>query len=316
MTVSINILNYNTYEKSCVCIDSCLNQIGVEFQILLIDNASTDDSFEKLKLKYGNKIQYLQTGVNYGYAGGNNYGVKFCEENGIPYAFLLNSDTELIGKTLLSDLITIATKNKNCAVVAPTIYEVRNNGLIKYTNDSSYNRYLRKIGILPNNRVIASNLKTISEAHGSALLVNCREFLQVGGFPAHYFMYCEESTLSKKILWNKRDIIWYNSDINYILHHHDYTKQTSPWMLILGGRNRFFEFSENCKWYNFSWIFVFQLLVFKTLIFSLSTRDNKYLFKGMLLGFKQSIKKTRPKEKYILGKEIYLTYKEQFDLKK
>lgn len=313
MEVSINILNFNTYEKSCVCIDSCLNQIGIEFQILLIDNASTDDSFDRLKKKYGDRIQYLQTGMNYGYAGGNNCGVKFCLENHISYVLLLNSDTELVGNTLLSNLVKIAKTNDNCAIVAPTIYEVRNKELIKYTNDSSYNRYLRKIRTLPHNRVISTNLKTISEAHGSALLVKCQDFLQVGGFPDHYFMYCEESTLSKKILWSKRDIIWYNSDTNYVFHHHDYTKQTSSWMLILGGRNRFLEFSENCKWSNFSWILVFLLLIFKTLILSLANRNNKYLFKGMILGFKQSVKKISHKEKYTLGKEIYLRYKDKLN---
>lgn len=309
MKVSINILNYNTYENSCVCIDSCLKQIGVEYQILLIDNASTDDSFDRLKNKYKDRIQYLQTNMNYGYAGGNNYGVKYCKELGIPYALLLNSDTELVSNTLLADLVKIATLDENCAIVAPTIYEVRNKALVKYTNDYNYNRYLRKIGVLPPNRVISSNIETISEAHGSALLVNCQDFLQVGGFPAHYFMYCEESTLSKKLLWNKRDIIWYNSEKKYVLHHHDYTKQTYSWMLILGGRNRFFEYSENCKWQNLSWIILFQLLIFKTLILSLTSRKNRYIVKGLFLGFKQSLKRISLKEKYILGKEIYLRHK-------
>lgn len=60
--VSINILNFNTFDKSCVCIDSCLKQHGVNYQVLLIDNASTDDSFLRLQQKYGDKLLYLQTG--------------------------------------------------------------------------------------------------------------------------------------------------------------------------------------------------------------------------------------------------------------
>lgn len=310
MTVSINILNYNTYEKSCVCIDSCLKQTGINFQILLIDNASTDDSFEKLKLKYGNKIQYLQTGMNYGYAGGNNRGIKHCLENGIIYTLLLNSDTELIGNNLLSKLIEIASSNSNCAVVAPTIYEVRKDKLVKYNNDYKYNQLLRIIGTLPPTKILSSNLKTVSEAHGSALLVNCMEFLQIGGFPEHYFMYCEESTFAKKILWNRREIIWYNSDKEYVFHHHDYSDHISYWRLILNGRNRCFEFIENCKWYNILWIVLFQLLFIKTLILSFKSDSHKYILQGMYLGLKQSSKKLKPKDKYIMGKDIYLKYKD------
>lgn len=128
--VSINILNYNTYEKSCVCIDSCLRQQNIGFQVLLIDNASTDDSFNQLKQKYGNKLSYLQTGKNLGFAGGNNLGVMHCLKNGIKYAFLLNSDTELIGNDCLSNLISVIMKFDGCAIVSPTIFDVTKSGLL------------------------------------------------------------------------------------------------------------------------------------------------------------------------------------------
>lgn len=300
MTVSINILNYNTYEKSCVCIESCLKQTGINFQILLIDNASTDDSFSRLKKKYDGQIQFLQTGTNYGYAGGNNRGIKYCMKNDISYALMLNSDTELVGNTLLSDLIKIAITYDKCAVVAPTIYEVREQGYIKYTNNYRYNNYLSKIGTLPQTRIISSNLRTVNEAHGSALLVNCSKFLQVGGFPEHYFMYCEESTFAKKILWNKYEIIWYDSDKDYVLHHHDYTNQRPSWSVILEGRNRLLEFVENCKWYNFSWGLLFQLFVIKIIILSFKSNTHKLYLKGMMIGVKQSLKKRKRSVKAVL----------------
>lgn len=285
MKISINILNYNTFEKSCVCIDSCLKQIGLKFQILLIDNASTDDSFEKLKLKYGDRIHYLQTGKNYGFAGGNNKGVEYCLQNNIQYAFLLNSDTELIGKTLLSDLINIIKSYPDCAIVSPTIYDITKKGHKKHLNDYLYNKLLRIIGVLPHIYSISENIQLISEAHGSALLVDCKCFLQSGGFPEHYFMYCEESTLSKKILWNNFKIYWYIDDNNCIYHHHDKTENVAPWREFLMGRNRAIEYFENKKNHNILWYLIYAIFKLRISFRCMKTKRFHY-FLGMKEGEK------------------------------
>ena len=78
--VSINILNYNTYEKTKKCIESCLKQKGIKYRILLIDNNSEDASFERLVAEYGETIDFLRNDYNYGYAKGNNLAIRFCLE--------------------------------------------------------------------------------------------------------------------------------------------------------------------------------------------------------------------------------------------
>ena len=52
--ISINILHYNSYEKTKVCVNSCLKQVGNNIKIIIIDNFSTNDSLEKLKKTFGN----------------------------------------------------------------------------------------------------------------------------------------------------------------------------------------------------------------------------------------------------------------------
>lgn len=306
--VSINILNYNTYEKSCVCIDSCLKQVGVNFRILLIDNASTDDSFNKLKGKYGNKIDYYQTGSNFGYSGGNNKGVKYCYRKGYKFALLLNSDTELKSVTLLNELMNIIMSNKDCAVVSPTIYDVTKEGLIKHSNDYLYNLLLRMINILPPTRKISEKISSVSEAHGSAMLVDCKRFLEIGGFPEHYFMYCEESTFAKKIQWAGFEILWYNSDSSYIFHHHDKNNNITPWRDFLMGRNRSIEYYENKKGHNPMWFFIYYLFLFKTIIYSLKNHNYHY-YKGMITGRLLMKNKASYQECYSHGKYILNNYK-------
>lgn len=285
MIVSINILNYNTYIKSCNCIDSCLKQKGINFQILLVDNASTDDSYVKLQRRYGNRIHYLQTGSNYGYAAGNNKSVEYCRNQGYRYALLLNSDTELIGETLLQKLVSVAEESKECAIVSPTIFDVTKSGLIKHTNDYAYNKILRLIKVLPKNRILSDSLETVSEAHGSALLVDCERFIKVGGFPEHYFMYCEESTFAKKTIWNGYDILWVKDNCNYIYHHHDKSDIVAPWRLFLMGRNRAIEYYENHNDKSWLWHPLFFMYKIKMFIDGLRT-CNMHYYDGMISGEK------------------------------
>lgn len=257
--VSINILNYNTFEKSKVCIDSCLKQKGVEYQVLLIDNNSTDDSLERLKALYGDRIKYLENDDNYGFAKGNNIGVQYCLEQGIKYSFLLNSDTELVGETLIQKLLKIIESQKDCAVVAPTIYDVTSSGLILHSNDSTYLKMLRIGGVIPALKTVTENIQTVSEAHGSALFVDNLTFLAVGGFPEHYFMYGEESTFAKKIQWEGKFIFFIKDESNYILHHHDKSGAVTPWRLYLMGRNRGLEYWENRQVSPIKWTVIFYI---------------------------------------------------------
>lgn len=281
--VSINILNFNTYEKACKCIDSCLLQQGSFFRILLIDNNSTDNSFILLKNKYKDKIEYFQTGDNYGYAGGNNKGVSKCIDDGYKYSLLLNSDTELVGASLLESLLQIIIKYQDCAIVAPLIFDVTSKGLIKVQNDSFYCKLLRLFRVLPYNKVIDDRLETKSEAHGSALFIDNNIFLECGGFPEHFFMYAEESLLSKKILWMGYTIYWLNTPDIYIKHHHDTTSYIDPWRLYLMGRNASLEYMENRNGKKATWLVAFCIFALRSFINSI-INFNIYHFKGILDG--------------------------------
>lgn len=284
--VSINILNYNTYSKTKVCIESCLKQVGVSYTVLLIDNNSTDGSFEKLKEEYGGQIEYLRNNDNYGFAKGNNLGVEYCLKRGIKYSLLLNSDTELVGESLLSSLYDTMKSNQKVAIVSPSIYTVTNVGLQIQATDSIYLRLLRFVGVLPKNRVFSVTNRMRSFAHGSALFVDNQCFSQMGGFPEHYFMYGEEFTLSKKMLWSGYLIIENSSKNCYILHHHDKTGKIEPWRLYLMGRNTSIEYCENHAGKSRWWFWVFYILYIKSGIKAIMRGSSSYYYgmhKGLLL---------------------------------
>lgn len=298
MKVSINILNYNTFEKTKSCIESCMGQTDVDYEILLIDNNSTDDSFTKLIEIFGNRISYLKNDSNYGYAKGNNLGISYCMERGISHSLILNSDITLVGNRLLKTMIEVICSNTNCGIVAPLIYNVANNRKILNQNDSTYLKALRYFGILPKNYQISGRLYTISEAQGSALLVNNEMFLKLGGFPEHFFMYGEEGYFSKKVLWDNKSIIWVKDDDNYVLHHHDKSQKIDGWRLYLMGRNRYLEMHENKSIYPIKWPLVFNAFELKIRLDSIRKKDLKWYVLGVN-NAKRLVRSHSDSQKYI-----------------
>ena len=91
MDVSVIIINYNTLQMTSECIDSIIaNTSDVEYEIILVDNASKDGSKEFFENDH--RVKYLYSEINKGFGAGNNLGVRHaCGK----YIFLLNSDTLL-----------------------------------------------------------------------------------------------------------------------------------------------------------------------------------------------------------------------------
>ncbi|MEX6687372.1 glycosyltransferase family 2 protein [Danxiaibacter flavus] len=93
MQLSIIIINYNTFELTCRCIQSIYEKLtDLTFEIVLVDNASIECDPRLFKEKFPS-IKLIASETNTGFAGGNNLGIKNAEGE---YLLLLNSDTELI----------------------------------------------------------------------------------------------------------------------------------------------------------------------------------------------------------------------------
>ena len=87
MQVSIIIVNYNTKDITENCIASIISQTkDVEYEIILVDNASTDGSKEYFEKRNG--IHYIYSNENLGFGRANNLGAKSASGE---FLFLLNS---------------------------------------------------------------------------------------------------------------------------------------------------------------------------------------------------------------------------------
>ncbi len=102
MLVSVIIVNYNTFQITCDCIESVLRLTkNVPYEIILVDNASPKDNPDDFLLRFPH-ITLIKSKENGGFAKGNNLGIKAAKGDII---LLLNSDT-----ILTEDSISIAAK--------------------------------------------------------------------------------------------------------------------------------------------------------------------------------------------------------------
>ena len=96
MDVSVIIVNYNTLGLTSDCIESIIAQTStVEYEIILVDNASTDGSKEVFA--QDKRIKYIYSDRNLGFGRANNLGIREAKGR---YLFFLNSDTILLNNAV------------------------------------------------------------------------------------------------------------------------------------------------------------------------------------------------------------------------
>lgn len=105
--IAVVILNYCNYQETKNCVESVRMQKGVYVEIVVVDNGSPNDSYEKLAAEYREipGIYVLRVHKNYGFAKGNNIGIKYACNLGAEFIYLLNSDIVLQGETCIADLL-------------------------------------------------------------------------------------------------------------------------------------------------------------------------------------------------------------------
>lgn len=113
MQVSVIIINYNTFDLTCACIESVMVMTtGVTYEIVLVDNASTEKDAD-LFLERFPTIALVKSTVNTGFAGGNNLGIAQAKGD---YIVLLNSDT-LLKNDAIASSVAFLDRDPSVAVV-------------------------------------------------------------------------------------------------------------------------------------------------------------------------------------------------------
>ena len=112
--VAIILVNYNGAEDTLECIASILKSQYENYKIIVVDNCSTDSSYEILdKQKEFYNFVLIKAKSNDGFSAGNNIGIKYALNNGADYILLLNNDT-VVETDLIGYLLEGFKNSNNC----------------------------------------------------------------------------------------------------------------------------------------------------------------------------------------------------------
>lgn len=216
----IIVLVWNDYENTCTTIESILAFKDIEFDILIIDNHSTDGCIELLKKQFSHSnIKYYMNDANVGYAMGNNIGLKYAIEQKYDYTFVLNNDLRFHAPHLLKELVTTLENNSSIGIIAPEIYNKKGNGTFvlskaeKYR--SRYNAYVAKKAGMKECKY--KNLIESPTVCGCFIGFRTNILNHVGLFNSNFFMYCEEDELCHRMHLKGYRVCFYIS--NYKVYH-------------------------------------------------------------------------------------------------
>lgn len=112
--ISILTVNYNGIQHLKDCFESIFNQTFLDYEVVMVDNGSKDESVDFVRKNFP-KVKIVIAGKNLGFAGGNNFGLKYCEGEHI---FFLNNDVK-VAPEALAELNKIISTNNHYQIFAP-----------------------------------------------------------------------------------------------------------------------------------------------------------------------------------------------------
>lgn len=196
MDVSVILVNYNTCQVTQACIESLRSHTeGVDYEIIVVDNASTDGSRETLGALPG--IRYVYNEQNLGFGRANNAGAAVAQGD---YLFFLNSDTLVTTNVLRQFLNYSRSQGDDLGAVGCVMHGPDGNTCHSYGDFQTLGgefrdlvtRYLRFLRKDTNHPATISAPRQVGFVSGADLWVPRRVYDQTGGFDKDFFMYCEE----------------------------------------------------------------------------------------------------------------------------
>jgi hypothetical protein len=191
-SVFIIILNWNGWQDTVECVESCRKLAYPNFRLLVVDNGSTDGS-EGILRKRLPEIDIIQTGSNLGFAGGNNVGIKYALERGADYIWLLNNDT-VVDEYALASLVGELEKNAGAGIAVSRIYFFSRPKIIWFAGGIwTPTRHLAvHRGLNEEDTGQYADIGETDFATGCSLLFKSRLISEIGHLKEDYFLYWED----------------------------------------------------------------------------------------------------------------------------
>jgi GT2 family glycosyltransferase len=216
--VSVIIVTWNNEKEIEECLNSLRTQTFKDFNIIVVDNASSDSTTRIVRNKYPEVI-LLKQQKNLFLTGGNNVGIKYAIDHYSPeYTMVLNPDTKLT-KDLIKTLVETADLDPKSGAIGPKVkfFNNKNEGLLNSTGiifDGFAQAYDR--GFLEEDKGQYDAMEEMNAVCGVCVLYRVKALKEAGLYWDRIKMYLDELELSIRLRKKGWKII-YNP--NALLYH-------------------------------------------------------------------------------------------------
>jgi len=237
--VYIILLNWNGWQDTIECLESLKNATYPNFQVVIIDNASTDESIKRIRswvkksriplaeyrldsrealpepimvedaLDEGlRRVELIMSAENLGFCAGNNVSMEFADRAGADYFLILNNDT-LVEPTFLQPLVEAAEASDDIGLVGGLICYAESPETIWWAG-GRFSSFLETERILDGHPISeiqeAKPFKT-DWISGCMTLVPRTIFEIVGGYDESFFIWSDEWDLSLRVSERKKSLL-------------------------------------------------------------------------------------------------------------
>jgi len=223
MDISIIIINYKTPDLVIDCIQSINEKTrDISYEIIVVDNASGDNSIEIIKKEFKENIKLIEADENLGFGKANNLGVRYATGK---YILLLNSDTVLINNAIkiMYDYIRTSAKigivggnlysadmkeNSSFSLIFDDMETVKKQAkwvsiigdlLLKQFRQRFYSDEQKRKYIYKDSFNYTEEPMEVGYIFGTDMMLSKKLYDSIGGFDPEFFMYAEEEELSWRV---------------------------------------------------------------------------------------------------------------------
>ena len=202
--VSVIIINYNGKDLLEKCLESLFKVTYDNFEVILVDNNSSDDTVDFITKNYPSII-LIKLDANKGFAEPNNIASKVAKGN---FLLFLNNDTT-VTPNFISELVNVLRNDLKIAICQSLL--LKPDGKIDSSGD-----FIDTIGIAYNSKQQIKEIREISSARGASMIIRKEIFEQLHGFDEKFFVSFEDVDLGwrtwihgYKVVVNPKSIVYH-----------------------------------------------------------------------------------------------------------